>query len=329
MAPRMSTPTRTPAPVAHPFDGDVEPAVTPRDAPAAAAAPERVPFTPVQAWIRAVRVRQWPKNLLVFAAPAAAGVLFHPGVLSRVVLAFVMFCLLASSVYLLNDVHDVADDRAHPRKRHRAVASGAISTRTATIAGVLAALAGLALSLVAGLGLFALACGYLALNVAYTGWLRSVAIADIAVIATAFVLRATAGGIAAHVSISRWFIVVVSFSALFVAIGRRLADFMDPASRRSRPVLEEYTAEFLRLALAIAAAVALGAYCVWAFESKHIDELRLRELTIVPFTLGMLRYGLLVTRGGGSAPEEILFEDRFMWVMGAAWVAMFAITLSS
>ncbi len=286
-------------------------------------------MSPARAWIRAVRVRQWPKNLLVFAAPAAADVLLHPGVLSRVVLAFVMFCLLASAVYLLNDVHDVADDRAHPLKRRRAIASGAISTHSATIVGVLAGVAGLALSLVAGIGLFAIAAGYLLLNVAYTGWLRSVAIADIAVIATAFVLRATAGGVAAGVLISRWFIVVVSFSALFVAAGRRLADFMDPSSRASRPVLEQYTAEFLRLVLAVAAAVALGAYCLWAFESKHIDELRWRELTIVPFTLALLRYGLLVTRGGGSAPEEILFEDRFMLVVGAAWVGMFAVALGS
>ncbi len=282
----------------------------------------------VRVWPRAVRVRQWPKNLLVVAAPAAANVLLHPSVLARVLLAFVMFCLLASGVYLLNDVHDLADDRSHPSKRRRAVASGAIAPSTATIVGLLAGAAGLGLSLVAGWGLFAIAAGYLLLNVAYTGWLRRVAIADLAVIATAFLLRATAGGVAAHVPISRWFIVVVSFSALLVASGRRLADLLDPIARRSRPVLEEYTAEFLRLVLGIAAAVALGAYCLWAFEVKTPpDDLPWREVTVVPYTMALLRYGLLVTRGGGSAPEEVLFKDGFMIVVGVAWIALFALSL--
>ena len=319
----MSSPTRTTAQTPPSLSDEIEGALG-RDRPAP---PPRRSRT--ESWIRAVRVRQWPKNLLVVAAPAAAGVLLHPGVLTRVGLAFVMFCLLASGVYLLNDVHDVADDRAHPLKRHRAIASGEISARSATVVGLLVGAAGLGLSLIAGWALFAIACAYIALNVAYTGWLRRVAIADIAVIATAFVLRATAGGAAAHIPISRWFLVVVSFSALLVAAGRRLADLTDPLSRSSRPVLEEYTAEFLRMVLAISCAVALGAYALWAFESKHLDELRWREMTIVPFTLAMLRYGLLVTRGAGSAPEEILFKDRFMLVVGAAWIAMFAVALGS
>lgn len=274
-----------------------------------------------------MRVRQWPKNLLVLAAPAAADVLGRSDVLVHVALAFVVFCLLSSGVYLLNDVHDRADDRAHPAKRRRAIAAGTISPAAATAAGVLGAATGLALSLIAGWPLFATAAGYLVLNFAYTGWLRNVAIADITVIATAFLLRAAAGGLAAGVPISRWFIVVVSFSALLIAAGRRLADLVDPAARRSRPVLEEYTAEFLRLVLAIACAVALGAYCLWAFETKSPDDLPWRELTIAPFTMVLLRYALLVTRGAGSAPEEIVFADRFITVIGSAWVALFALSL--
>lgn len=319
----MSSPARTTAPHSPPSPIRSVPG---RPDPGSEPPPRR---SGTSAWIRAVRVRQWPKNLLVIAAPAAAGVLGRPGVLARVALAFVMFCLLASAVYLLNDVHDAADDRSHPSKRHRAIASGAIGATAATIVGVVLAAAGLSLALVNGWPLFAVALGYLVLNVAYTGWLRRVAIADIAVIATAFVLRATAGGVAAGVSISRWFIVVVSFSALLVAAGRRLADLMDPASRRSRPVLEEYTAEFLRLVLAVACAVALGAYCLWAFESRQLDELRWRELTIVPFAMALLRYSLLVTRGAGSSPEDVLFGDRFMQVVGLSWIAMFAVTLGS
>jgi decaprenyl-phosphate phosphoribosyltransferase len=278
-------------------------------------------------WLRAVRVRQWPKNLLVVAAPVAANMLLREGTFSRVVLAFVVFCLLASGVYLLNDVHDAPEDRQHPAKRHRAIASGAITARQAIVVGVLLALAGLGLSLVAGWALFACAAGYLALNAAYTGWLRQVAIADLAVIAGVFLLRAAAGGLAAGIAISRWFIVVVSFSALLVAAGRRLADLVDVAARRSRPVLEEYTPEFLRMVIAVGCAVAVGGYCLWAFEARHPHSPPWRELTVVPFTMALLRYGLLVTRGGGSAPEDILLRDRFMAVVGAAWLLLFVFSL--
>ena len=125
------------------------------------------------------------------------------------------------------------------------------------------------------------------------------AIADIAAVAGAFVLRAAAGGVAAGVPISRWFFVVVSFSALFVAAGKRYSDFLDPAARRSRAVLREYNAEFLHMVLGIACAVALGAYCLWAFQGLGRDALGWREVTIVPFTVALLRYALLVTAGAG------------------------------
>ena len=273
-----------------------------------------------------VRVRQWPKNLLVLAAPAAAGALGRPGVLGHVVVALAVFCLLASGIYMLNDIRDAAEDRRHPVKRARPVAAGTISARAAAIAASGALLAGLGAAALDGLALLAIAAGYVALNFLYTTWLRRIAIADIAAIAGAFVLRALAGGVAADVPISRWFIVVVSFAALFVAAGKRYADFIDPASRRSRPVLDEYTAEFLRLVLGVACAVALGAYCLWAF-APGAGEGPWRALTTIPFTLAMLRYGLLVSAGDGGAPEAILLRDRFIGLAGVTWLAMFALGL--
>ena len=127
--------------------------------------------------------------------------------------------------------------------------------------------------------------------------------------------------------ISRWFFVVVSFSALFVAAGKRYADFTDPDSRRSRPVLDEYNADFLRMVIGASWAVALGAYCLWAFGAGHGGALAWREATILPFTLALLRYGLLVTSGGGGAPEEILLSDRFIQLSGVAWAVIFALGL--
>jgi decaprenyl-phosphate phosphoribosyltransferase len=275
-------------------------------------------------WIRAVRVRQWAKNLLVFAAPAAAGALGRPRVLLCTLVALVVFCLLASGVYLLNDLSDVAEDRLHPVKRHRPIAAGLVSPSSALVVAAAAFGLAAALSVAVSWNLLWLAAGYVALNVSYTRWLRGVAIADICAIAAAFVLRASAGGVAADIPISRLLIVVVSFAALFVAAGKRYADFIDPAARGSRPVLEAYNADFLRMVLGVASAVALGSYCLWALGATPAGNLISRELTIVPFTLAMLRYGLLITAGSGAAPEEILFGDRFIQVVGAAWLVLFA-----
>ena len=289
--------------------------------------PRPVTSAPAALWVRAIRVRQWPKNLLLFAAPAAAGALTRPGVLTHVALAAVAFCLLSSGAYLLNDLRDAPEDRRHPVKRHRPVASRAISARAAFGVSALLLLAGLSLATALGVADLAMAVAYVVLNFAYTACLREVAVLDIAAVAGAFVIRAAAGGVAAHVPISRWLFVVVSFAALFVAAGKRYADFQDPAARASRRVLREYNADFLRLVIGVASAVALGAYCLWAFGPSRPGLIGWRELTVVPFTVALLRYGLLVTGGRGGAPEEVLLGDRFMQVTGVVWLAMFGLGL--
>jgi decaprenyl-phosphate phosphoribosyltransferase len=261
----------------------------------------------------------------VFAAPAAADALSRPHVLLDAVAAFAVFCLLASGVYLLNDVSDAPEDRLHPVKSRRPIAAGLVSAPRAVGVAIAAFAVAMAVSIAVNSDLLWLACGYVALNVAYSRWLRRVAIADIAVISAAFVLRATAGGVASGVPVSRLLIVVVSFAALFVAAGKRHADFIDPAARRSRRVLDDYNIDFLRMMLAVASAVALGAYCLWAVSAAPASDLPWKEMTIVPFTLAMLQYGLLVTRGGGRAPEDVLFADRFTQVAGGAWLVMFAL----
>lgn len=285
----------------------------------------RRPSGGAAAWVREARPRQWTKNLLVFGAPLAAGALTRPGVLVRVSLTAVAFCVLSSGVYLFNDVCDAAEDRRHPVKRHRPIASGAVPVGRALTASVLSVMLGVAVAAAISSGVLVTALGYALLNVSYTLWLRRIAIADIAAIAGAFVFRAAAGGLAAGVPISRWFIVVVSFAALFVAAGKRYADFVDPGARGSRPVLDQYTAEFLRLVLAVACAVALGAYCLWAFEAGHAGGIPWRAMTICPFTIAVLRYGLLVSSGSAGAPEQVMFADRFIQLTGAAWLVMFGL----
>ena len=283
----------------------------------------RRPTGGLRAWLRAARVRQWTKNLLVFGAPAAAGALGHADVLARVSIAFAAFCVLASGIYLLNDVHDAAEDRHHPVKRHRPIASGALSPRRAAAVGLCLVLAGIGLSAIDGLLLLAVGVAYAALNLTYTTWLRRVAVADIAVIAAAFVLRGVAGGVAAHVHISRLFLVVVSFGALFVVAGKRYGDYLDPGSRRSRQVLRHYSARSLRLVIVLAAVLAAVAYLLWALFAAHSALSPWRELTIVPFAAVIARYAVVVLRGGGAAPEQVLFSDRLTQLAGAGWLLLF------
>jgi decaprenyl-phosphate phosphoribosyltransferase len=173
--------------------------------------------------------------------------------------------------------------------------------------------------------LAAVGLGYLALTASYSLWLRSIAVADIAAVAGGFVIRAIAGGVAAEVSVSRWFLTVASFGALFVVAGKRYAELSGEGSGAgTRAALRAYSERYLRFVLVFAASVATSAYCLWAFQRPHRDGFSWYELTIIPFVLWLLRYGLLLDQGAGQAPEELVLGDGFLLAMSVTWAAMFA-----
>jgi decaprenyl-phosphate phosphoribosyltransferase len=276
-----------------------------------------------------VRPRQWLKNVLVFGAPAAAGQLTHRTALLYSLAAFVIFCLAASGTYCLNDVVDREADRRHPVKRHRPVASGEVSVRLAVmIGGVLlaAALAGSAainrprLALVVAI--------YVGVTVAYSVWLKHEPILDLGAVAAGFVLRAIAGGVATQVPLSNWFIIVASFGSLFMVAGKREAEVMllGHEGESHRATLGAYTANFLRHVRSVASAVAMTAYCLWAFEKAHGSSGAIWfELSIVPFVLGVLRYALLVDAGHGGAPEDVVLGDRTLQGLAVCLGVLFAV----
>jgi decaprenyl-phosphate phosphoribosyltransferase len=262
--------------------------------------------------------------VLVVAAPGAAGILAHPDVAGRVVLAFVCFCMLSSSTYLLNDVHDLVEDRHNPRRRERPIASGELSVRGAVASALVLAVGGLALAAAVRPALAGVGAGYLALTASYTLWWRSIAVADIAAVAGGFVLRALAGGVATSVPVSRWFMLVTSFGALFLVAGKRYAELTggEPAGV-VRVSLRAYSAQYLRFVLGLAATVTTTGYCLWAFQRAHSAKLSWYELTVVPFVLWLLRYALLIDGGEGQAPEELVLHDGFLLSMAAVWLAVF------
>ncbi len=303
--------------------------------------------------VRACRPRQWLKNVLVIAAPAAAGILTHPDVAGKVVVAFVCFCMFSSATYLLNDVHDREEDRHDPTRRNRPVAAGELSVRVAVAAALVLALGGLALAAAVHPALAGVGASYLVLTASYTLWLRSVAVADIAAVAGGFVLRALAGGAATSVPLSRWFMLVTSFGALFVVTGKRYAELralvpMESAGVKSdawaptaggrapavpvsngssvpavRASLRAYSERYLRFVLGLAATVTTTGYCLWAFQRAHSAKLSWYELTVIPFVLWLLRYALLLDGGAGRTPEELMLHDRFLLSMSAVWLAVF------
>lgn len=279
------------------------------------------------ACLRTVRPKQWIKNALVIAAAGAAGALGHDDVPGRVGFAFLAFCLLASGIYAINDVRDVHEDRRHPRKRQRPVAAGELSVRAAAALGVGLIAGGLALCYAIRPLLAVVGLGYVMLTLSYSALWRFVAVLDIVAIAGGFVLRAVAGGVAAPVTLSRWFVVVVSCGAVFVAAGKRQSELRQAEQRgeRGRGVLEIYSKPLLRLILVGSAACALFAYCVWAFALPTIDGIPWRPLTIVPFAACLVRYGSRLGAGDGEAPEDLILGDRILLGAGAAWLVLFAL----
>lgn len=277
------------------------------------------------ALLRSSRPRQWVKNLLVGAAPAAAGVLIHPTVLYRVGLAFAAFCLLSSATYLLNDVRDRDEDRLHPVKRLRPIASGDLSPPAALGAALLIGVSGLALAIAVRPELGIIAATYLLVTVSYSLWWRHVPAADILAVASGFLMRGLGGGAAAHVPVSSWFVLVTSAGALFVVAGKRFAELEARGNRPlARDILRRYSTRYLGVVVGVAASVSLVAYCMWAAQRSERGPVPWNELTVIPFTLWLGRYGVLLRAGGGEVPEELVLGDRQLLILSATWIALFA-----
>lgn len=282
--------------------------------------------------VRAARPKQWAKNLLVFAAPGAAGVLDQAEPLADALIAFAAFCLAASGTYLLNDVADREADALHPTKRFRPIAAGVVPPTLAAVVGVVAILAGVALGFVADWHLAVTVAVYVTITTAYSHWLKHVVILDVVAVASGFVLRAIGGATATGVPISDWFFIVTSFGSLFVVVGKRQGEVGDLAEEEEglragdvRATLDEYSPAFLAYLRTVASGTMFVAYCVWAFETAALSSGRIPwfELSILPFVIAILRYALLLDRGGGAAPEELFFSDRPLQLAGLVWAVVY------
>jgi decaprenyl-phosphate phosphoribosyltransferase len=285
--------------------------------------------------IRLARPRQWIKNLLVFVAPGAAGVLFHSTVLWHAAAAFGIFSIAATGTYYLNDARDAEADRRHPTKRSRPVAAGVVPVPVALALGVILMGASTGMgALLAGWHLSVVMGAYVAIQLAYSAGLKNEPILDLACVSAGFILRAIAGGVATSVPLSNWFLIVVSFGSLLVVTGKRSGEKQllaeeDADDAAIRQTLGLYTPSFLSTVRTLSAAVTVSAYCLWAFERASQvhpghDPVWF-QLTIVPFVIALLHVLRLLDSGAGAAPEELALKDHRLQIYGAVWVALFAI----
>jgi decaprenyl-phosphate phosphoribosyltransferase len=276
----------------------------------------------VRGLVRAMRPRQWVKNLLVLAVPVAAGEILHREVAAATAIAFAAFVMASAGIYLINDVRDVEEDRQHPTKRFRPIAAGVVPPRVAAVAGGCLIAAGVVTGLLALSPQFALviAC-YAALSLAYCLWLRDQPVVDLGLIAAGFLLRAMAGGVATDLPMSVWFLLVASFGSLFIAAGKRFSEIRTVAAGRlTRRSLASYSESYLRFVWGFAASVTITTYGLWAFEMQEAHDEIWAPLSLAPFVLGVLRYAMDIDLGSAGTPEDIALSDRVLQGLGVIWL---------
>ena len=268
----------------------------------------------LKALLQTMRPKQWIKNVFIFGALVFDNKLFDPAYFLRTLAAFVMFCLVSSTVYIINDLGDIKKDRLHPIKRNRPLASGRLKPPVAVggVVGILVVLLPLAFALDLSFGIIALA--YLVNNLLYTFWLKNVVIIDVLSIAAGFVLRVGAGvAVIPTERFSPWIYVCMTLLALFLGFGKRRHELalLATDANNHRQVLEDYNLPFLDEMMGVVTASTVMAYATYTFSAEGLPSNHSMMLT-VPFVLyAIFRYLYLIhVRGEGGAPEEILLSDR-------------------
>ena len=286
--------------------------------------------------VSALRPRQWIKNGLVIIAPAAAGQITSGATLRHTAEALVAFTLAASGLYLINDLRDREADRLHPTKKFRAIASGVVPLPIALVLAVVLLVGAMAISwfaVASGHDLFFVVATYITLTVAYSMVLKRQPVIEFAIVASGFFLRALGGAVVSDLYVSSWFLAVTAFAALFLVIGKRTAELKELGSNAGahRAVLAEYTPEFLRSALTLVASVVVTTYCLWAFDvsptglSSVHHRVVLIRLTAVPVVVAILHILRRLERGDGGAPEDLVFSDHTLQILGLLWAVLFVL----
>jgi decaprenyl-phosphate phosphoribosyltransferase len=305
-----------------------------RPAPAEADQPRagmaRRVLTVLLATLEAARPRQWPKNLLVFAAPLAGASLGRDDGFAYALSAAVAFTAASAAVYLVNDVVDADRDRNHPAKRRRAVASGRLPAWWAVAVAVAAvAVAIWGSLLIRSPALAALIGAYVIFSVLYTFQLKHIPGVEVAFVAVGFVLRALGGAVATHVPPSAWFLIVCSLGALMVAVGKRYTELsvLGDDAWRHRPVMRFYRLSQLRTAQRVVAAAMLVAYVLWALTEPVLWMRGWHLASAVPLAVSLRRFDRLTGQAEDRPVEDLIVRDPVMLCAQVTWLTLFLVGL--
>nr|WP_240897607.1 decaprenyl-phosphate phosphoribosyltransferase [Kineococcus vitellinus] len=271
-----------------------------------------------------MRPRQWVKNVLVLAPVFPAGEQVGLDTLLGVAVAFALFCLVSSSIYLVNDARDVEADRAHPRKRFRPIAAGELGVRAAVALAVALAVVGIGTGLWWQPALGVVLAVYFVVQLAYCFGLKHEPVLELGCVASGFLLRMLAGGTAGGIPLSGWFLLTAAFGSLFMAAGKRYGEARrgELTGEPVRRVVQKYSTTYLRFVWTLAATVVVTTYALWAVEVLVVQTgTMLSTTTIVPFVLAVLRYAVDVDRGNAEEPEEIALHDRVLLALAVLWCA--------
>jgi 4-hydroxybenzoate polyprenyltransferase len=292
----------------------------------------------VRALVRALRPKQWIKNLLVFAGFVfTLNERWRPfsptmwSFLERSAAAFAIFSLLSSSVYLINDLRDVEQDRRHPTKKNRPIASGALPPRLALVVAVLLMPTCLALAAQLSWGFAGVLAGYLVMQFGYVFVFKEVVLLDVFILAIGFVMRAVSGAIAIGVTISPWLYTVTLLGALFLGLCKRRSEIvlLDQDAGSHRKILSSYTPQLLDSLISIVASATVMAYSLYTFTSPRQPGNSLMMLTIPFVIFGLFRYLYLAhTHNAGGSPEEVFMRDRPLIATLGLWIVTTALVLT-
>jgi decaprenyl-phosphate phosphoribosyltransferase len=268
--------------------------------------------------VKELRPKQWVKNILVLAAPFAAGQILDTTILLDSLLAFVVFSMAASGIYFINDAIDVEADRQHPTKRNRPIAAGLIPVPVAYAVCVLLLAGSLAISAVVSMQLLAVMVVYIGVQLGYCFGLKHQPVIDLCIVASGFLLRLVAGGAAAELPISQWFLLVTAFGSLFMVAGKRYAEvkLAMETGAKIRKSLKAYSPSYLRFVWAIAAAITIMSYALWAYDIRELEQSRWGLISIIPMVIAILRYAVDIDKGVAGEPEEVVLKDKILMALG-------------
>lgn len=281
---------------------------------------------------QSLRPQQWTKNLFIFAGILFSQNIFNPYLFLKVLIAFVIFCFLSGSLYIFNDLIDLEQDKHHPVKSRRPLASGKLKVSYALLVLIIFIIASLFGSFYLDITFFAILLGYIFLQVIYSFFLKRIVILDIFAIAIGFVLRVVGGAVVINVEISSWLIICTFLLALFLGLGKRRNELLlfDDKDKGTRKVLKEYTPYLVDQMISVVTAATIISYSLYTISEDTILKFGTKNLIFsIPFVLyGIFRYLYLIQRKEiGGNPEMVLIKDKPLMIDILIWIAIIGIIL--